>query len=84
VGDRTFLIIVVFFNVMKRPSAATMSTGGIAAIGVASGPHRVVGNTCPLSLHGRGTRSVISADVVTVRPVEYATGDGRSALSSGV
>ena len=66
--DRTSLVIVVFINVMKGPSAATMSTGGSATIGAAGGAHRVVRSACPLSLPRRGTRSVISADVVAVRP----------------
>ena len=82
--DRTSLVIVVFFNVMKGPSAAALSTGGSVAIGAAGGAHMVVCNACPLSLPGRGTRSVMSADVVAVRPEEYAIGDGRSVLSSGV
>ena len=84
VRDRTSLVIVVVFNVMKGPSAATVSTGGSDAIGAAGGAHRVLCSVCPLSLPGRGTRSVMSADVVAVRPEEYATGDGRSVLSSGV
>ena len=83
-SDRTSLVIIVFFNVMKRPSAVTVSTGGSVAIGAACGAHWVVCSACPLSLPGRGTRSVMSADVVAVRPEEYATGDGRSVLSSGV
>jgi len=82
--DRASLVIVVFFNVMKGPSAATMSTGGSAAIRAAGGAHRVVCRACPLSLPGLGTRGVMSADVVAVRPEEYATGDGRSVLSSRV
>ena len=82
--DRTSLVIVVFFNVMKGPSDAAVSTRGSVAIGASGGAHRVVCIACPMSLHGRGTRSVISADVVAVRPEEYATGDGRSVLSSGV
>ena len=84
VRDRTSLVIVVFFSVMKGPSAATLSTGGSVAIGVAGGAHTVVCNACPLSLPGRETRSVMFAYVVAVRPEEYATGDRRSALSSGV
>ena len=80
--DRTFLVIVVFFNVMKGPSVARLSTGGSVAIGVTGGAHRVVCNACPLSLPGRGTQREMSADVVAVRPAEYATGDGRSVLSS--
>ncbi len=83
-GDRTYLVIVVFFNAMKKPFAVAVSTGGSATIWVASGTHRVVGSACLLSLPRRGTRSVMSADVVAVRPEKYATGDGRSALSSGV
>ena len=83
-GDRISFVIVVFFNGVMGPSAAEMSTGGSAAIGVASGTHRVVCIACLLSLPGRGTRSVMSCDVVTVRPEEYATGDGRIALPSGV
>ena len=82
--NRTSLVIVVFFNVMKGPSTAALFTGGSAAIGVASGTHRVVCIACPMSLPGRGTRSVMSADVVAVRPEEHASGDGRSALSCGV
>jgi len=68
VGDRTSFVIVLFFNVMKGPYAAAVSTGGSAAIGVASGTHRVVGGACPMSLLGRGTRSVMFANVVAVRP----------------
>ena len=83
-GDRTCLVIAMFFNVMKGPSAASMSTWGSAAIGVAGGTHRVICSACPLSLHGEGSRSVMHADVVTVRLEEYATGDVRSALSYGV
>ena len=82
--DRTSLVIVVYFSVMKGPSAAAVSTGGSAAIGVVSGTHRVVGSACPMSLPWRGTRSMMAADVVAVRPEKYVTGDGRSALSSGV
>ena len=66
-GDRTSLVIVVFFNAMKGPSVAKMSTGGVAAIGVAGGTHRVVCNACPLSLSERGSRSVMFANVVAVR-----------------
>ncbi len=84
VGDRTSLVTDVFFNVMKGSSAAIVPTRGSAAIGVASGTHRVVGSACPLSLLRRGARSVMTADVGGVRPEEYATGDGRSVLSSGV
>ncbi len=84
VGDRIFLVIVVLFNIMKGPSAVALSTGGSAATWVASGTLRAVGSACPLALSGRGTRSVMSADVVAVRPKEYVTGDGKSALSSGV
>ena len=82
--DRTSLVTIVFFNVLKGPSAARVSTGGSAAIGVAGGAHRVVCSACPLSLPGRGTRSVMSADVVAVRLEEYATGNERSVMSSGV
>ena len=74
--DRTSLVIVVIFNVMKRQSAAALSTGGSNALGAAGGAHRVVCSACPLSLPGRGTRSVMSADIVAVRPEDYATGDG--------
>jgi hypothetical protein len=84
VRDRTSLVIVVFFSIMKGSSAAALSTGGSDAIGAAGGVHRVVCSACPMSLVGRGTRSVMSADVVAVRPEEYATEDGRSVLSSGV
>jgi hypothetical protein len=83
-GDRTSLITVGFFNVVKEPSASLVSTGGSAAIGVASGTRRVVGSACPLSLPERGTRSVMFVDVAAVRPEEYETGEGKSALSSGV
>ena len=83
-GDRTSLVIVVFFKLIKRPSAAAVSTGRSAAIGAASGTHRVVCSACPLSFPWRGTRSATCADVVAVRLEEYATGDGSSALPSGV
>jgi hypothetical protein len=84
VRDRTSLVIVLFFNLMKGPSAVAMSTGGSATKRVAGGAHRVVCSACPLALPGRGTRSVMSADVVAVRPEEYATGYRRSVLSSRV
>jgi len=69
---------------MRGPSAAAMSTGGSAAIGIASGTHRALDSACSLSLHGLGTRSVMFADVVAVLPEEYVTGGGKSAWSSGV
>ena len=82
--DRTSLVIVVFFNVRKGSSTTVVSTGGSVAIGAAGGAHRVVCSACPLSLPRRGARNVMSADVVAVRLEEYATGEGRSVLSSGV
>ncbi len=78
------MVIVEVFNVMKGPSAAAVSIEGSAAVGAAGGAHRVVCSVCMLSLPGRGTRSVMSADVVAVWPEECATGDGGSVLSSGV
>jgi hypothetical protein len=68
VRDLTSLVIVVVFNVMKGPSAAAVSTGESVAIGDAGGAHRVVCSACPLALPRWGTRSVMSADVVAIRP----------------